>query len=52
MCVCVWWWGGGGVNIKRIFRKMGCNVMNRIDQAQDRDQWRVPVNTTGNLEFP
>jgi hypothetical protein len=31
-------------NIKMDLRDIGC-VMNCIDLAQDRDQWRVLVNT-------
>jgi hypothetical protein len=33
-------------------REIGWGVMNWIDVAQDRDQWRVLVNTTMNLWVP
>jgi hypothetical protein len=32
--------------------KIGWSVMNWIDQVQDRDQWRVLVNTVFNLRVP
>jgi hypothetical protein len=36
-------------NIKMDLREIGWNVLDRIDVAQDRDQWRVLVNTVLNL---
>jgi hypothetical protein len=39
-------------NIKVDPREIGCNGMNWIDLAQDRNQWRAHVNTVMNLQFP
>jgi hypothetical protein len=39
-------------NIKMDFREMGWGGMDWIDLAQDRDQWRTPVNTVMNLRVP
>jgi hypothetical protein len=39
-------------NIKMDLRVIGWGGMNWIDLAQDRDQWRAPVNTVMNLRFP
>jgi hypothetical protein len=36
-------------NIKMDLRDIGWNGMDWIDVAQDRDQWRVLVNTAMNL---
>jgi hypothetical protein len=36
-------------NIKIDFREIGCNGMDWIDLAQNRDQWRALVNTVMNL---
>jgi hypothetical protein len=33
-------------------REIGWDGMDWIDLAQDRDQWRVPVNTVMNLRVP
>jgi hypothetical protein len=33
-------------------REKGCGGMDWIDLAQDRDQWRVIVNTVMNLRVP
>jgi hypothetical protein len=33
-------------------REIGWSGMDRIDLAQDRDQWRVLVNTVMNLRLP
>jgi hypothetical protein len=33
-------------------REIGRNGMDWIALAQDRDQWRVPVNTAMNLRVP
>jgi hypothetical protein len=33
-------------------REIGWDVMDWIDLAQDKDQWRVPVNTVMNLRVP
>jgi hypothetical protein len=32
-------------NIKMDLRDIGCDVMNRIDVAENRDQWKALVNT-------
>jgi hypothetical protein len=39
-------------NIKIDLREIGWGGMNRIDLAQDRNQWRALVNTTMNLRVP
>jgi hypothetical protein len=39
-------------NIKMDVREIGWGVMDWIDLAQDRDQWRALVNTIMNLWFP
>jgi hypothetical protein len=39
-------------SIKIDFRKIGWDVMDWIDLAQDRDQWRAFVNTVINLRVP
>jgi hypothetical protein len=39
-------------NIKLRLREMGWDVMNWIDLAQDREQWRALVNTVMNLLDP
>ena len=31
---------------------MGCEGMNSIDVAQDRDRWRALVNAVMNLQVP
>jgi hypothetical protein len=36
-------------NIKMDLREIGWDSMDLIDLAQDRDQWRVLVNTVMNL---
>jgi hypothetical protein len=36
-------------NIKMDLRDVGCDGVDWIDMAQDRDQWRVLVNTVFNL---
>jgi hypothetical protein len=36
-------------NIKIDLREIGRDGMDRIDMAQDRDQWRALVNTVMNL---
>jgi hypothetical protein len=33
-------------------REIGWGGMDWIDLAQDRDQWRAPVNTLMNLQVP
>jgi hypothetical protein len=33
-------------------REIGWDGMDRIELAQDRDQWRALVNTVTNLRFP
>jgi hypothetical protein len=39
-------------NIKMDLRQTGWNFMDWIDVAQDRDQWRILVNTVLNLWVP
>jgi hypothetical protein len=39
-------------NIKMDLREIGWDRMEWIDLAQDRDQWRVLVNTVMNLAVP
>jgi hypothetical protein len=39
-------------NIKMDLREIGWDSMDWIDVAQDRDQWRVPVNKVMNFRVP
>jgi hypothetical protein len=39
-------------NIKMGLREIGWDGMDRVDLAQDRDQWRAIVNTVMNLRVP
>jgi hypothetical protein len=39
-------------NIKMDFTEIGPNGVDRIDMAQDRDQWRALVNTVFNIRVP
>jgi hypothetical protein len=39
-------------NIKIDLTEIGCDGMNWIDLAQDRDQWRALVNTVMNFRIP
>jgi hypothetical protein len=39
-------------NIKIDLRDIGWDGMVWIDLAQDRDQWRTPVNTVMNVRVP
>jgi hypothetical protein len=39
-------------NIKMDLREIGRDGIDWIDLAQDRDQWRVLVNTVMNLRVP
>jgi hypothetical protein len=39
-------------NIKMDLREIGWDVVDWIDMAQDRDQWRAVVNTVLNLRVP
>jgi hypothetical protein len=39
-------------NIKMDLSEIGCEGMDRIDLAQDGDQWRAFVNTVMNLRVP
>jgi hypothetical protein len=38
-------------NIKIDLREIGWDGMDWIDRAQNRDQWRAPVNTVMNLRI-
>ena len=39
-------------NIKMDIQEVGCEGMDWIDLAEDRDRWRALVNTVMNLRFP
>jgi hypothetical protein len=39
-------------NIKMDLREIGWDGTDWIDLAQDRDQWRAPVNTVTNFQVP
>jgi hypothetical protein len=39
-------------NIKMDHHEVGCDGMDWIDLARDRDRWRVVVNAVMNLRFP
>jgi hypothetical protein len=39
-------------NIKINLREIGWNGMDWIELAQNRDQWKAPVNTVMNLRVP
>jgi hypothetical protein len=39
-------------NIKMDLRETGCDGVDWIDMAQDRDLWRALVNTVLNLRVP
>jgi hypothetical protein len=39
-------------NIKLYVREIGCNGMDWIVLAQERDKWRALVNTVMNLRVP
>jgi Sec-independent protein translocase protein TatA len=39
-------------NIKMDLRKIGCDGMEWVDLAEDRDQWRALVNAVMNLRVP
>jgi hypothetical protein len=39
-------------NIKMDLREIGWDGMDRIEMAQDRDQWMAVVNTVMNLRVP
>jgi hypothetical protein len=43
---------GGWIILKWDIREVGWGVMDWIDLAQDRDQWRALVNTVMNLPVP
>jgi len=42
----------GEDNIKMDLQKVGCESMDWIDLAQDRDRWRALVNEVMNLRVP
>ena len=39
-------------NIKMDVQEMGCEVMDWIELAEDRDRWRTLVNAVMNLRVP
>ena len=39
-------------NIKMGLQEVGCEGMDRIDLAQDRDRWQALVNVAMNLQVP
>jgi hypothetical protein len=39
-------------NIKMVLREIELGGMDWIDLAQDRDKWRILVNTVMNLQVP
>jgi hypothetical protein len=39
-------------NIRMYLRGLGWGYMDWIDLAQDRDQWRAPLNMVMNLRVP
>jgi hypothetical protein len=39
-------------NIKMVLKEIGWDSVDWIDRAQDRDQWRVLVNTVLKLRVP
>jgi hypothetical protein len=39
-------------NIKMKIREIQCDGMDWIDLAQDRGEWRAPVNTVMKLQLP
>jgi len=39
-------------NIKMDLQEVGCEVMDRIELAQDRDRWRTLVNAVMKLGIP
>jgi hypothetical protein len=43
---------GGWTMLKWILREVGCDGVDLIDMAHDRDQWRALVNTIVYLRVP
>ena len=41
-----------GENIKMCLHELGCEGMDLIDLAQDRDRWQALVNAVMNLRVP
>jgi hypothetical protein len=39
-------------NVKMDLREIGCNGVDLIDLAKEREQWRALVNTVMNLRVP
>ena len=64
MCTGFWWGGLRGkrpfgtprhrweYNIKMNLQEVGCEGMDWIDLAQDRDRWRALVNAVMDLRVP
>jgi hypothetical protein len=42
----------GKIIIERISRKKGCEYVDKIHVAQDRDQWRALMNTVKKFGVP
>jgi hypothetical protein len=40
------WW----IDIKMVLKEIGCDGLDWIERAQERDEWRVLVNMAMNLQ--